>query len=77
MQVAYEQVKELAGTHGGPAVIETFGEKPFTPENKKEAFSLTPHQQKLQVTYDNEAGQIVTPHERRGAQFYHYCLSGM
>ncbi|MFR2649636.1 MAG: leucyl aminopeptidase, partial [Blautia coccoides] len=39
MQVAYEQVKELAGTHGGPAVIETFGEKPFTPENKKEAFS--------------------------------------
>ena len=59
MQVAYEQVKELAGTHGGPAVIETFGEKPFTPENKKEAFSLTPHQQKLQVTYDNEAGQIV------------------
>ena len=59
MQVAYEQVKELAGTHGGPAIIETFGEKPFTPENKKEAFSLTPHQQKLQVTYDNEAGQIV------------------
>ena len=59
MQVAYEQVKELAGTHGGPAVIETFGEKPFTPENKKEAFSLTPHQQKLQVTYDNVAGQIV------------------
>ena len=59
MQVAYEQVKELAGTHGGPAVIETFGEKPFTPEKKKEAFSLTPHQQKLQVTYDNEAGQIV------------------
>ena len=59
MQVAYEQVKELAGTHGGPAVIETFGEKPFTTEKKKEAFSLTPHQQKLQVTYDNEAGQIV------------------
>ena len=59
MQVAYEQVKDLAGPHGGPAVIETFGEKPFTPENKKEAFSLTPHQQKLQVTYDNEAGQIV------------------
>lgn len=59
MQVAYEQVKELANTHGGPAVIETFGENPFTPVSKKEAFSLTPHQQKLQVSYDNEAGQIV------------------
>ncbi|MCR2023294.1 aminopeptidase, partial [Blautia pseudococcoides] len=59
MQVAYEQVKELANTHGGPAVIATFGEKPFTPVSKKEAFSLTPHQQRLQVNYDNEAGQIV------------------
>lgn len=59
LQVAYEQVKELANTHGGPACIETFGEKPFVPAAKKEACTLTPHQQKLQVSYDNEAGQIV------------------
>ena len=59
MQVAYEQVKELANTHAGPAVIETFGEEPFEPETKAEAWSLNPHQQKLKVTYSNEAGQIV------------------
>ena len=59
MQVAYEQVKELAGVHGGPAVIETFGEPPFAPVSKKEAWSLSRHQQNLQVQYDNEAGQIV------------------
>lgn len=59
LQVAYEQVKELANTHGGPACIETFGEKPFVPVSKKEACALSPHQQKLQVSYDNEAGQIV------------------
>ena len=59
LQVAYEQVKELANTHGGPACIETFGEKPFVPVSKKEACALSTHQQKLQVSYDNEAGQIV------------------
>ena len=59
LQVAYEQVKELANTHGGPACIETFGETPFVPVAKKEACALSAHQQKLQVSYDNEAGQIV------------------
>lgn len=59
MQVAYEQVKELANVHGGPAVIETFGERSFSPLNKKEVFSLNGYQQKLQVSYNNEAGQIV------------------
>lgn len=59
MQVAYEQVKELAHAHGGPAVIETFGEPPFTPVSKKEAYALSARQQALQVQYDNEAGQIV------------------
>lgn len=59
LQVAYEQVKGLAAVHGGPACMETFGETPFAPEKRKEACTLTSHQQKLQVTYDNEAGQIV------------------
>ena len=59
LQVSYEQVKELANGLGGPACIETFGEKPFVPVSKKEACTLSSHQQKLQVSYDNEAGQIV------------------
>lgn len=59
LQVAYEQVKDLANAHGGPACMETFGEVPFAPVTKKEACALSRHQQKLQVSYDNEAGQIV------------------
>lgn len=59
LQVAYEQVKTLAGEHAGPAVIETFGETPFAPVKNPKACALLPHQQKLQVSYDNESGQIV------------------
>lgn len=59
LQVAYEQVKKLAGEHAGPAVIETFGETPFAPVKNPKACTLTSHQQKLQVSYDNESGQIV------------------
>lgn len=59
LQVAYEQVKTLAGEHAGPAVIETFGETPFSPVKNPKACALSPHQQKLQVSYDNESGQIV------------------
>ena len=59
MQVSYEKYRTLAKEHGGPAVIETFGEKPFSPEAKKEAAALSDHQQKLQIEMDNEAAQIV------------------
>ena len=59
LQVTYEQVKTLAGEHAGPAVIETFGETPFAPVKNPKACALSPHQQKLQVSYDNESGQIV------------------
>ena len=59
MQTAYENYKELADVHGGPACIETFGEEPFAPQAKPEAWTLTEAQQKLQVELDNESGQIV------------------
>lgn len=59
MQNAYEKYKDLAGVHAGPACIETFGETPFSPENKPEALSLTEAQQKLMVEMNNESGQIV------------------
>ncbi|MDM8248399.1 aminopeptidase [Lacrimispora saccharolytica] len=59
MQVAYEKHKEEANTHAGPAVIEIFGEKPFSPKANKDALSFNEKQQKLQVRYDNEAGQIT------------------
>lgn len=59
MQTSYEKMKELAGEHGGPACIETFGEKPFSPESKQECCTLSESQQKLQIDMTNEAGQIT------------------
>lgn len=55
---AFEENKQKADLMAGPAVIETFGETPFTPVNKKEAVSLTDKQQKLDVYYNNEYVQI-------------------
>ena len=59
LQNAYEQHKELANVHGGPAVVEIFGEIPFVPENKEQALSLSDRQQKLMVSLQNQSNQIV------------------
>lgn len=59
MQTSYEKYKDLAEVHGGPAVIETFGEAPFSPEKCEQAISYSEVQQKLQIELDNESGQIV------------------
>ena len=59
MQTSYEKYRELAEVHGGPACIDTFGENPFSPVSKPEAYALSEAQQKLQTELDNESGQIV------------------
>lgn len=59
LQTSYEKYKELAAVHGGPAVIEVFGEEPFTPKACANACELTPEQQKMSVDMQNESGQIV------------------
>ena len=51
---AYESRKQLAGKMAGPAVIEIFGETPFEPENKKQAYALSEEQQKLKSEYITE-----------------------
>lgn len=65
---AYEQFRKEAAGHGGPAVLEVFGETPFVPETKKEAIALTEKQQKLSVELQNQTSQIVNqyiPQEER------------
>lgn len=46
MKHTYEEHKELAAQFAGPAVIETFGEKPFIPEVKEEAVTLNEKQKR-------------------------------
>jgi leucyl aminopeptidase (aminopeptidase T) len=59
LRTAYEEYKELASVHGGPACMEIFGEEPFVPENKSSALQLSEKQQKLSVQYNNAAGEIT------------------
>lgn len=56
---AYEQYKDLAAVHAGPAVMEIFGERPFLPESCKEALRFSEKQQELSVYYNSEAGQMA------------------
>lgn len=59
LKVSYEKYKELAKGHAGPAVMEVFGEQPFVPENRPEAFALSEKQQKLSVQLASEAGRLT------------------
>lgn len=52
----FERHKDLAALYGGPAVVESFGEEPFVPENKETACRLSEKQQKLSVL---NAGKIA------------------
>ena len=56
---AYDLCKDLARVHAGPAVLEAFGETPFAPTAKENALVLNDKQQKLQVYYQNQSGQMV------------------
>ena len=55
----YEKNKEQAAQFAGPAVIETFGEKPFSPEVREETLPYTDTQQGSVVLYDSKSGQIT------------------
>lgn len=59
LKVAYEQYKTLAAGYAGPAVVETFGEEEFQPMNQKEALALSEKQEKILLSYTNEAMQIA------------------
>ena len=59
MRTTYEQYKDLARRHAGPACMETFGEEPFTPVSKSEAIKLNDKQKEISLEYDSKSSQIV------------------
>lgn len=59
LKSSFENNKEWAYVHAGPAVMEIFGEADFTPENKECAVKLSEKQQKLSVEYASGGGQIT------------------
>lgn len=48
---AYEQVKELAALYAGPAVIEIFGEDPFSPRTCAQALSFDRRREELDAGF--------------------------
>ena len=59
MKTSFEEMKKLANGQAGPAVIEVFGETPFSPETKKEVLKLDEKQQQLSVYDMSMSGQIT------------------
>lgn len=59
VKAAYEEVKELAAGFAGPAVMEVFGEEPFSPNTKKECITLDVVGRKCQVDISDRLSQIT------------------
>ena len=59
MHTVYEQNKEQAAQFAGPAVMEAFGEKPFSPKAVPEAPAYCEEQRELALQYDSRSGQIT------------------
>jgi hypothetical protein len=55
----FEKHKTQAALYGGPAVIEVFGEEPFSPQIKPERITYTKKQDALNVYLAGETGRIT------------------
>lgn len=68
LKAVYEKYEAEANAFAGPAVLEVFGEEPFSPENKPEACALSEKQQKLLIAFAGEFSEIqsryIKPEER-------------
>ncbi|HEX3023205.1 MAG TPA: aminopeptidase, partial [Lachnospiraceae bacterium] len=65
LRKAYETLKEGASLFAGPAVIETFGEVPFTPVSKPECNKLSEKQQKLDVEFSRDSSLLMNEYIKR------------
>ena len=59
IKCAYESQKDLAAKHAGPAVVEVFGEQPFSPKQKEEAVSISKRQEETQRFFAGKSGQLT------------------
>ena len=59
MKTVFEQNKEMAAGVAGPAVMEIFGEIPFSPEAKETAPAYDEAQRELDLLFSSRSGQIT------------------
>lgn len=57
-RTAFEKYRKEALEYAGPAVVETFGERVFSPRNKTESLQMNEEQNKLLVEYRSLAGEL-------------------
>lgn len=77
MRNAFSRHQEAAKGHAGPAVIETFGEQPFSPTENPDRICYSDSQQELSVYQMSEAGQITNhfiPGEERSFTIIAYPI---
>ena len=58
-RIAFEKHKTACAGYAGPAVVEVFGEEPFSPKTTEEAIKLSDKQQQILVYQRNEFGQLM------------------
>ncbi len=58
-KLAYEAMKDSAGEFAGPALIESFGEKPFTPVEKDCLPKYSDKHQKQLIAFRSEKGMLT------------------
>ena len=58
-RTVWEKHKAIAPNYGGPAVIEIFGTKPFSPEQKEERVTYTEKQREIDVYERSEKSQLI------------------
>ncbi len=58
-ETTYEHLKDRARAFAGPACMEVFGEKPFSPVQKDRALKLSQAQTDISLEYSNKNSQLV------------------
>lgn len=58
-EAVYREFLDQAHRYAGPAILEVFGDTPFEPKTKKEAWKYTADQQELAVRMKNETSRLT------------------
>lgn len=61
---AFEKMKETAAQYAGPALIELFGQKGFSPEKNAAAVTLTKKQEELQAVMAGKSSQMFNEYTK-------------
>ena len=58
-RIAFEKYKDICPGYAGPAVVEVFGEEPFSPKTTEDALTLSDKQQQIAVYYRGETSRLT------------------